>query len=208
MVADQRSADAYLQDLLLQSMEADVISDEGAGFLAVLSRKGQNVQNDIPVVFETYGLLAHFLAGSQAIETELNETAPTVDLTPAIHYDRANRRVLLLAAIGAGELPLIAYWMSDRLPSKKVQSMPGLLAVPFCIETQAGTDLLIPEWYASFYVDSTQAHCVPILTLRSMLSNETVSQDWVRAALLRMRVFALPQEDAIKSSEAALKTTE
>ncbi|MDR2208080.1 MAG: hypothetical protein LBE22_03800 [Azoarcus sp.] len=167
-----------------------------------MAAKPQEIRQDIPAAFDAYTLLLHFLDSLPVEHTALSDEPPSVELAPAIHFDANRGRVLALIPISVGELDAISYWYTLNMMSKTVKQMPGLLALPFCLETHAKMEVLIPDWCGAFFVDGEPSHCVPILVMRSMLSQKAVGQDWVDAALARLRVFALPTDAARQSAQA------
>jgi hypothetical protein len=171
------------------------------GFITVMGAKQQDVQQDIPAAFEAYTLLLHFLPQQSVVHTTLSDDQPLKAFAPAVYFDADSGRVLALIPVGANELESIAYWCTLNIMSKTVKQMPGLLALPFSLEVHAEMEVLIPDWCAAFFVDGQTSHCVPILLMRSMLTQEVVAQDWVRATLERLRVFGLPTEAAILETQ-------
>ena len=169
------------------------------GFISIMAGKSTEVQQDIPAAFESYGLLSHFLLRLSVRHTALSDMEPPVELAAAIHFDADKGRLLALVPIGIGELDAVAYWCTTSIMSTAVKQMQGLLALPFSLETHAETEVLIPDWCAAFYANSKSFHCIPILTLRSILSKEEIGQDWVNAALARLRTYALPMDAAMQS---------
>ena len=169
------------------------------GFITVMAGKSTEVQQDIPAAFESYGLLSHFLHHLPVRHTALSDKDPPVELAAAIHFDADNGRLLALVPIGIGELDAVAHWYTASIMSTAVKQMQGLLALPFSLETHAETEVLIPDWCAAFFANGKSFHCIPILTLRSILSKEAVGQDWVNAALARLRTYALPVSAAMQS---------
>lgn len=197
--AAQRSAIKLMIDA---AIGGDVLADSGGGFVRVMAKNKPHIQQDIPAAFEMYTLLSHFLPQLPLRPLALEHAPPL--LSPAILYDEAAGRVVALIPLAPGEMELVAYWVSGGLRSDMVKAMAGLLALPFSIETHDGTQHLIPEWFAAFYVDSSAAHCVPILTLPSVTTDERIG-DWVEVALLRMPFFGLPctiASDAVKHQKA------
>jgi hypothetical protein len=171
----------------------DVLTDKGHGFVSIMGKSGRLVQQDIPAAFEAYTLLSYFLA---TLPLTQYSSAITVDsLQPALHYDREAGRLLALLPVERNELQSVAFWLTDSMKSDLLKKMPGILALPFTVEEHMGVDLLLPEWFAAFYVNSDPGHCIPLLLFHSVLSDSRFS-DWVRIALERMAVFGLPQTAA------------
>jgi len=174
----------------------DVISNEGGGFMSVMAKSTPGIRQDIPAAFEAYTLLSYCLDRLPVHTASLNADAPVIDLSPAVLHDPGAGRLVALLPIAATQLPVVAYWLTDHMHSAQIKQMPGLLALPFSIETHAGTEHLLPEWYAAFYVHGEPGHCIPILALRSVLTDQRFGGDWVSVALERMTTFALPQVQA------------
>lgn len=182
--------------LIDTAISGDVLTDDGGGLIAVMAKSSLSIQKDIPAAFEMYTLLSHFLNRLPLLAAQLAEDRPDVALAPAILHDEGNGRIVALIPIASGEMGEIAYWLADSLPSDRIKQMAGVLAICFSIERHAAADRLLPEWFAAFYVDGDARHCIPILALRSIMSNENFSGDWVDIALNRMAVFSLPRADA------------
>lgn len=184
----------------------DVLTDEGGGFLAIMGRSSPGIRQDVPAAFEAYTLLSHFLGVLPVRPVTMDAACPIIDLSPAILFDAAAARLVALLPIGAAELGVVAYWLTDSVRSDKIKQMAGVLALPFSIESHAGVEHLLPEWFAAFYVGGDPGHCIPISTLRSVLADQRFGGDWVSVALERMTAFALPQEQAaraVKSKDSA-----
>lgn len=171
------------------------------GLITVMGKKGALVQRDIPAAFEMFSLLSIYLGKLPVLMTPLGEGAAEVLLEASIIYDKDNQRVLALIPVGPKELGYIAHWVVDSLRSETVLAMPGILALPFSIENHEETELLIPEWFAAFYADGNEDHCIPMLVLNSVTEDQRFS-DWVSVALERMPVFGLPCSQAA----SAIKT--
>ena len=101
-----------------------------------------------------------------------------------------------LLDVPVGAFEDIAHWVADSLPSAKIKAMPGVLTLPFTIESTSEGDevkaVLFPDWVTVFYPHGCQEHAFPILALRSVLSNEAFGGDWVDAAVGRMGFYGLP----------------
>ena len=171
------------------AISADVMSDHNCGFVSVMAKSNPNVQQDIPAAFEMYTLLSHYLNKLPFHVVTLD--GADVQLTPAMLYDEAAGKVVVLISIPTQELNCIAYWIAGGIRSNKVRAMDGVLALPFSIETHDNVRYLIPEWFAAFYIGGSKDHCVPSLTLQSVTLDERFS-DWVALAFARMPMFGLP----------------
>jgi len=185
-----------IQAMIQAAISGDTLFGKGIRFVSVMGRNSLNIQQDIPAAFEAYTLLSHFLETLPVRSALLNPTHRITNLSPVILYDTVTGRVVGLLPIEAAQLTAVAHWLIDHMPSDQVKKMPGLLAIPFSIEQHAGMECLLPEWFAAFYVHSEPNHCIPILTLRSVLSDHRFGGDWVNVALERMALFALPQQQA------------
>jgi len=184
--------------LIEAAISGDVLLNEGGGLIALMSKSIVGIKKDIPAAFEMYTLLSHFLSRLPLVATQLDDDRPDVSLTPSILHDDANGRIVALLPIASGEFAEIAYWLADGLPSDRVKQMSGVLAICFSVERHADADRLLPEWFAAFYVEGNARHCIPILALRSITSDQSFSGDWVDIALQRMAVFCLPRADAMQ----------
>ena len=170
-------------------VDVDVIADTGSGFVSVMTRKNPNVRKDVAAAVEMYTLLSHYLPSLPIHAVSVENTDAL--LTPSIFYDEQAGRVLALISVGAEEFEYVAHWLSEGLRSNIVKAMPGILALPFSIEKHEEQSHLIPEWFAAFYVNGNEDHCVPILALRSVTLDERFG-DWVAIALERMKIFGMP----------------
>jgi len=173
------------------------ISDNG--FIAIMGEKMPSIRQDIPAAFEAYSLLSFFL-DKLPMRSCVFEASHPVDLAPAILHDATAGLLVALLPVGAGGLTFFAHWITDNLRSDQVKRMPGVLALPFSIERHDELEHLLPEWFAAFYVHGDPGHCIPILTLRSVLTDERFGGDWVDTALARMASFALPKEQAVNAA--------
>lgn len=185
-----------INEMINAAISGDVLTGDGGGFVAIMAKNSPSIRQDIPVAFEMYTLLSHFLNRLPFLATQLSENKLDVTLTPSILHDHATGRVVALLPIRDGEISDVAYWLADGLPSGRVKQMAGILAIPFSIEEHDSTKHLLPEWFAAFYVAGDAHHCVPILALRSVISDQKFGGDWVDIALNRMTVFCLPNLDA------------
>lgn len=175
--------------ILLRELIDNAIS--GNGFIELMSQK---TPNDIPMAFEMYTLLGYFLEKLPLKEVELQANAKEIALEQAILYDMSNRRVIALISINENELQEIAYWLADGIPSALIKEKSGILALPFSIEKHNDEPHLIPEWFAALYIEQDPEQLIPLLTLKSILSNEQFGGDWVDIALKRMDIFNLPHK--------------
>jgi len=191
---------AALQALIDEAIGGDVLAGADFGFVGVMARAAPAIRQDIAPAFEMYTLLSHYL-GTLPLATSALDGVE-VALAPAIHYDQSNGRLLALLPVGRNELALVAHWLADGLRSDVVKAMPGMLALPFSIETHDGRRHLLPEWFAAYYVDGKPAHCVPLLALASMADDGRVA-DWMAVAFERMALFGLPCGDARAAVAAA-----
>lgn len=185
-----------ISSMIEAAIGGDVLTDEGGGFVSIMGKSSPSIRQDIPAAFEAYTLLSHFLGKLPMRLTSLDAASPISDMSPAILYDEAGSRLVALLPIGAGELSAIAYWLTDSVRSDLVKQMAGVLALPFSIENHADVEHLLPEWFAAFYVGGDPGHCIPVLALRSVLTDQRFGGDWVGVALERMAAFALPQAQA------------
>jgi len=184
-----------MRDELLHLL--DVAEAAGAGsMLAIMgAHENSSIAHDIPVAAEMLGLLRHFLPTLPYQVTKDGLLA----LDPGIYDYTELGHVVALIPLHAGELDLVAYWLSQAMQSPKLVALPGMLALPFSIEIHDGQRWLIPEWFALFYVDRSPKHCVPLLAFRSVL-NDGRFADWVPAALVRADSFGLRTEEATKAA--------
>lgn len=191
---------AFLNDLIDTALgiDVDVIEETGSGFISVMARKNPNVRKDVAAAIEMYTLLSHFLSKVPIYSASLEDA--DVLLSPSIIYDENAGRFLVMIAIGEQEFEYVAHWLSEGLRSNTIKSMPGILAIPFSVEKHDETCHLIPEWFAAFYVEGNEDHCIPILALRSITLDERFG-DWVAIALERMKMFGMPRD----SASAAIK---
>ena len=162
----------------------------GGGPDSVLRAMGCSASKarDVPVAMEMIALLQHF-AKSHALQGFPSEGAPMA-LAPGIAWDGS--RAVLLLDVAAGSFDEIAYWIGDRLPSAQVKAMPGVLALPFTVESPAAGAMLFPDWFAVFYPHGRPSHAFPVLALQSAMAHEDIGADWVGAALGRMAFYGLP----------------
>ncbi|NIF27678.1 hypothetical protein F3J44_15010 [Pantoea sp. Tr-811] len=196
-----------LEAFVAQAISGDILAQAGGGFVSVMANSAPAIQKDIPVAFEMYTLLEHFLKSLPIRQEALGYGAQVLDLEPGIVVDRDGHKVIALLPIQANQLADVAFWLADALPSREVKAMPGMLALMFTVETHDDSRHLLPEWMAAFYVQGEAGHCVPILALKSVLEDERFGGDWVAVAVHRLAEFALPQADALQAAGAELKTT-
>lgn len=194
----------WLHSLIQSAIGGDVITEEGGGFVAVMAQSNPHIRQDIPSAFEMYTLLEHFLASSEI--THFSQSDTILGLAPSVLIDKTAGRVMALVSIPAKQFELIAFWLAEGLRSQIVKELPGTLAIPFSIEERDGVEHLIPEWFAAYYVDGSPEHCVPILALRSVTSDERFG-DWVSIALERMQHFDLPSTAAAAAVKTATQSS-
>lgn len=201
-ISDATRLRSEISGLVQAAISSDVIADSGGGFVALMAKSNPNVQRDIPAAYEMYTLLSYYLDKLPVHAVTL--VGSDVLLSPAILYDEPAGKLVALLPIQAGELDLIAYWIGQGIRSETVRGMAGVLALPFSIEAHDEVRHLIPEWFAAFYVDGCEDHCIPSLTLRSVTLDSRFG-DWVAIALERMPSFGLPNDaasSAIRQKEA------
>lgn len=196
-------AHTELHQLVAAAIGGDAVAGTGFGFVGVMAAAAPAIRQDIAPAFEMYTLLSHYLDRLPIVHTELGSSA--VPLAPAVHYDPGAGRLLALLPVGKGELSLVAHWLASGLRSDTVRDMPGLLALPFSVETRGGTRHLLPEWLAAYYVDGHAEHCVPLLALPSMTLDARLA-DWLAIAFERMPLFGMPCAAARAAMAAAAPT--
>ncbi len=186
-----RSVIASLTDA---AMCGDWQGSDAASVLRVMGRNSLQAR-DVPVAMEMIALLQHF-ATRLDVRDVPGLDKEDVELAPGIVW--GGSKLLVLLDIPAGAFEDIAHWVADSLPSTKIKAMPGVLALPFTIESTGEGDeaqaVLFPDWVAVFYPHARAEHAFPILTLRSVLSNEAFGGDWVDAAVGRMGFYGLPRK--------------
>lgn len=185
-----------VQKLIDAAISADVIDDSNAGFIGVMGKSSPGIRTDIPAAYEAYTLLSHYLTRLPDCSLDLDEGLHVVPVKPAILHDAKRSRLVALLPIRAGELTEIAFWLTSNIPSEQVKRMAGVLALPFSIETHEGNEMMLPEWFAALYVNADASHCIPLLTLKSVMQDQRFGGDWVAVALERMKIFSLPTESA------------
>ena len=190
-----------IRDMIDSATSGDVLSDEGGGFVYIMSKKSPGIKQDIAAAFESYSLLSHYLDSIPVHPVSLEKAESLQELSPGVIYDKDMGKLVALLPIGDEELNLIAYWITDSMQSDSIKKMAGVLALPFAIEEHAEVKHLIPEWFAAFYVNGSKDHCIPILALKSVLLDQQIGNDWVTVALERMTSFALPQDNAQKATQ-------
>ena len=197
---DKESAVRHKIDTMIRRamIGGEYVNGQNDGFISVMVRKGiPSVQKDIPAVFEAYALLSYFLGVLPCQATMLNSTQVLANLQPTIHHDMINGRLVVLIPISPGELGYVAHWLTDHLRSHHVKNMPGTLALAFSMEHHQEIAWLLPEWFSAFYIQGKTEHCIPILSLPSVLTDQRLGEDWVSMALERMTIFSLPQKQAV-----------
>lgn len=178
-----------------------------SGFISLMVLKGNEVLKDVPIVFEMFSLLAYATSKLPIAVFDFENDAE-IDLNQfknTIVVSEAKNKLILLLTVNAGDLPYVAHWIADSIPSQQVKNMAGLLAIPFSIELHAGKPFILPEWCAAFYVNNNREHCIPTVTLRSMANSniESFSGDWIENALHRLSFFNLPVRDAREAIKTA-----
>lgn len=184
---DHAEARAQIAMLTDAALCGDWAGGASASVLGVMGCSAPKAR-DVPVAMEMVSLLQHF-----SMSHSMHGFAPqgeSLALAPGIAW--CGSRALLLIEVGAGAFEEIAYWISDRLPSAQIKAMPGILALPFTVESPAAGAMLFPDWFAVFYPHGRQEHAFPILALQSALAHEDIGADWVAAALGRMGFYGLP----------------
>lgn len=183
-----------------EAISCDVLSSDGVGFLSIMSKGNPHIQSDIPHAFEMYSLLDHYIEKLPFSERSFDIGQPDIRLRPGVFFDPATGRLVALIDIAAGQLPEVAFWLTDSMRCAQITKRKGgLLALAFSTELHTEVEHIIPEWFASFYVDGSQAHCMPILALKSVMTDGRFGSDWMDVALGRMAMFCLPRSDAIRA---------
>jgi hypothetical protein len=202
----------FLVDQCKVAMSQNVLEankDSKMGLIEFLQKKGGTFTTDIPVVFEYFSLLDHILTSrceDDPIPEVFDETININELCTGIYAQKNNKKLLLVIDAKPGTLPYIAHWITDRIPSRQITSLPGTLILPFSLEGNE-EGFLLPEWCAAFYAYGNPGNCIPMVTLQSMLSSESVSGisgDWITIALHRLAAYGLPVDDALAASKCAL----
>src|SRR6218665_963435 len=115
---------------------------QGSDAASVLRVMGRNPlqARDVPVAMEMVALLQHFATRLDVRDVPgLGvEGQEDVELTPGIVW--GGSKLLVLLDVPAGAFDDIAYWVADSLPSAKIKAMPGVLALPFTIESTGEGD--------------------------------------------------------------------
>jgi len=184
-----------MRDELRRLLDAAEAGEAGSMLRVMGKQANPRVAQDIPVASEMLGLLRHFGNSLPYQETDCD----WLPLQPGIYDHATAGRTVAIVPVKAGELDLIAYWLTQNIQSPELLALPGLLAIPFSIEEHDGQSWLIPEWFSLFYVDASADHCVPLLGLRSVLDDGRFS-DWVPAALARADAFGLPTAAAVQGA--------
>lgn len=175
-----------------------------SGILAMMASKSTLHQEDIPAAFEACALLSHTLSKFGALNTS------QVTLAPGVYISKCLKRLTCVSQFQAGELEYAAMWLMGYTHSQKIKQQPGVLAIPFSIEVHEDLKLLIPEWFAVFYLRGDPAHCVPLLTLRSILEQPDIT-DWTQSALRLAEERGLPcaqAKDALAQYELSRNSKE
>lgn len=196
-----------IAQLVTDAIGGDIFSETGGGFVTVMAKSSPSIRTDIPTAFEMYSLLEHFAKKMPVRTSEMGPDVPALDLLPGIVVAADGSKLVALIPIEAGQLAEIAFWLADGLPSREVKTMPGLLALPFSIETHDDVKHLLPEWFGAFYVRSKAQHCIPILALKSVMNDQRFGGDWVAVAIHRMTAFSMPQVEAQAAAGADVKVS-
>lgn len=181
---------------------AALCGDWESDTISVLQLMGRNAlqARDVPAAMEMISLLQHFAPRIPVLKLE-NEFKENTALRSGLFWGESSKLILLLD-ISAGGLDEVACWIADNLPSAKIKSMPGLLAIPFTVEKKGHDDsaqnVLFPDWVTVFYPYSRAENAFPILTLRSVLSHDAFSDGWVEAAIERLGFYGLPRNESSK----------
>lgn len=178
------------------------------GVIAAMGRNDPSTQRDIPAAFEAYSLLLN-----QLDRTELQNAAPgapVVELSPGVHCmpctdgdgeqaASVKGRVVCLVGVEAGMLGYAAHWLVDNLRSDTVRRMGGILAVPFEIRQIDARDHLVPDWFCIFYQSANPRLNYPLLSFRSVLTDERFRGEWTDVARARAPLYGLPMHDPMKA---------
>jgi len=135
---------------------------------------------------EMVGLLESYLGVVPLSLTSLSEAQPLPSLDPAIHFDTAAHRVVMLVPVGADDLDCFACWVRTGLGEARHAGAAGVLAVTFEVPGD-GDGRLRPSWCAAFYPEGV-AHGVPV---RALLASSQ-DDDWQRLARHDLKSFGLP----------------
>ena len=108
-------------------------------------------------------------------------------------------RVVCLVGVEAGMLGYAAHWLVDNLRSDTVRRMGGILAVPFEIRQIDVRDHLVPDWFCIFYQSANPRLNYPLLSFRSILTDERFRGEWTDVARLRAPLYGLPMHDPMKA---------
>ncbi|QTP13406.1 hypothetical protein [Serratia symbiotica] len=198
---------AFLLEQCKAALAQDVFNyhtDKNISLIQMMSMKGKAFATDIPVITEYFSLLDYVLEK----QSEIGTLPITVDgeilinrLQTAAYRSEDNKQCLLAIAVNEGELGYIAHWVADRIRSVRVSNMPGVLLLPFTVESHESIPFLLPDWCAAFYVDQNPDTCVPIITLQSVLTNNAIPGDWTLSALHRLHSYHCPVSKALAGAE-------
>lgn len=194
-----------LTALATAAISGDIFSEQGGGFVSVMAKGAPSIKTDIPAAFEMYALLNHFADTLPSYIMPPDGTP--IDPKAGIWLSSDGKKIVAMLPISEGQLSEVAFWLADSLPSREVKAMPGLLALPFVIEVHDEIQHLLPEWFAAFYVKGKAQHCIPMLSLKSVMNDQRFGGDWVAVAIHRMNEFALPQSDAEQAAGSEVKVT-
>lgn len=176
----------------LKKWAMHAISPAKDSVINVMGEKSAAVQQDIPAAMEMYSILQLALEQFHPQEHALEKTA-IVPLQPGILIDSNTRRLLVIYPIGTNELSLIAFFTSEKIRSASIKSHQGLLVYPFLIEETH----LLPDWYAGFFINNSEKHCIPILQMASISSHFPPGADEIEMVLQRMAAWGLPVNYAL-----------
>ena len=178
------------------------------GVIAAMGRNNPSIRRDIPAAFEAYSLLLGQL--ERAEPHDVTPDVPVAGLSPGVycmpcadvgeaHAESVRGRVVCLTRVEAGMLGYAAHWLADNLYSETVRRMGGILAVPFEIRQIDARDHLVPDWFCIFYQSANPRLNYPLLSFRSILTDERFRGEWTDVARLRAPLYGLPMHDPMKA---------
>jgi hypothetical protein len=191
--------ESSLSSAISRCLEAYNLGCHDSNFLDVMAAKSRTVSLDIPAFFELASLILLGVEKAGVTPATLSSDLPPLLTSQAVHYDADGLRGVALLTIPAGGLEYVLHWGAASLQSPKVKALPGVLALPFSVESRNDTQYVLPDWFAAYYVDGDPEKCVPLLTLKAMLDHEGMAGDWVDVALQRMPLYRLPQTKATQA---------
>lgn len=172
-----RSVIASLTDA---AMCGDWQGSDAASVLRVMGRNPLKAR-DVPVAMEMIALLQHFSTRLDVRDVPGlgEEGEEDVELAPGIVW--GGSKLLVLLDVPAGTFEDIAHWVADSLPSAKIKAMPGVLALPFTIESTGEGDeakaVLFPDWVAACSIRtgaksmrSRSSPCVPCCRTKRLVA--------------------------------------